>query len=479
MDLPLGKSAIVELPIDVADALVSNPAIADAILRTPRRIYVLGLAVGQTNAFFFDAQGQQILNLEIRVERDLAPVREMIAQLVPDGRIEVQALNDNIVLSGIVSSATEADRALQIASRYVETPEQVLSTISVTGGEQVLLKVRVVEMQRSIVKQLGVNLTGSIGFNEVRDIDGTLLGYQNQFDFGTATALATGGFTAGVEGVQNTVEGVTQSTLDVALAGLERVGLVRTLAEPNLTAITGETANFLAGGEFPVPSGRDNSGNIEVEYKPFGVGLSFTPLVLADGRISLFVSTEVSELTDQGSIEMTAQRFVDPDTGEVTVIPGLSLPGLKVRRAETTLELPSGGSMVMAGLIQDQTRQTIDGTPGAKDIPGLGALFRTRDLASEETELVVIVTPYLVSPVSQDELVSPSDGFRTGGDLAAVFFGRLNSVYAAPEAEVAGMSWNGPVGFILDEGDAMPGRAGSPAAASGAGGPSEIPSGGE
>jgi len=467
LNLSLHKAAIIELPIDVSDALISHPAVADAIIRSPRRIYVLGLTVGQTNAFFFDDQGRQILNLEIRVERDITVVQEMIDTLLPNARVTVRALNDNLVLSGMVSSATEAVQVRDIAVRFVESPDQVLSTVSISGGEQVLLKVRIVEMQRTIVKQLGINLSGTTNFGEFTPpirrglteiVNGVERNVVDQFgnqifdtispgSFGSTSTIGTnnafalaggalGGLAATV-GYDNLVEGVLQSSLSARLNALERVGLVRTLAEPNLTAISGESANFLAGGEFPVPAGRDSDGNVLVEYKAFGVGLSFTPVVLSSGRISLFVSTEVSELTDQGSLQ---------------VAEGLVLPGLKVRRAQTTLELPSGGSMVMAGLIQDSTRQSIDGTPGVSDIPGLGALFRTRDLQSQETELVVIVTPYLVSPTSQDDLATPSDGYQTPNDVESVFFGRLNSVYAAPGADVEGRGWRGPIGFILDEG---------------------------
>lgn len=476
LELGLGKSAIVELPIDVADALVSNPQVADAIIRTPRRIYVLGLTVGQTNAFFFNSAGAQILNLEIRVERDLAPVRDMIERLIPNGRITVQALNDSIVLSGIVSSAAEADRAAQIALRYVDAPEKVLNALSITGGEQVLLKVRVVEMQRTVVKQLGINLSGTGQFGEFGgppriDDNGsptnfagtTIFETENQFSL---AGRSLGGLFGGV-GYDNYVGDTLQGSIEATLNALERVGLVRTLAEPNLTAISGEAANFLAGGEFPVPVGRDSEGNIRIEYKPFGVGLSFTPVVLDDGRISLFISTEVSELTDQGAIELGAGHVVD-DNGNILTIPGLTLPGLKVRRAETTLELPSGGSMVMAGLIQDMAKQSIDGVPGAKDIPGLGAFFRARDVEGEETELVVIVTPYLVSPTAAGDLATPADGYVGANDLEALLLGRLNRVYAAPDAAVDDHGWRGPIGFILDEGDAMPGRAGQPYADAGA-----------
>lgn len=482
LNLSLGKAAIVELPIDAADVLMSSPGIADAIIRTPRRVYVLGLEIGQTNAFFFDDDGGQILNLEIRVERDVAPVQDMINELLPDSRITVQAMNDNIVLSGMADSAASAARARDIALRFVDGAEKVVSTLAVSGGEQVLLTVRVVEMQRTLVKQLGINLNGTTNFGEftppvrraltevvngvptpVTDQFGNViyetvqegsfassstLGTDNQFSLAGRTL---GGLAAGL-GYQNYVDGVLQSSLGATLNALERVGLVRTLAEPNLTAISGEAANFLAGGEFPVPSGRDSEGNVLIEYKPFGVGLSFTPVVLSEGRISLYVSTEVSELTDQGSVELSGSTYTDPDTGQIVQIPGLTLPGLKVRRAETTLELPSGGSMVMAGLIQDRTRQNIDGTPGLKDAPGIGALFRARDLESEETELVVVVTPYLVSPASADEFETPSDGYQTPGEFDSIFFGRLNRVYGAPGADVEGRFWRGPVGFILDEG---------------------------
>ncbi|MGD2132134.1 MAG: type II and III secretion system protein family protein [Maricaulaceae bacterium] len=475
LDLALGSSAIVELPIDVADALISNPAVADAVIRTPRRIFILGLEVGTTNAFFFNDDGEQILNLQISVQRDVSGIQDMVDRLLPDSRVTVEALGDNVHVRGTVPSAAAADQVIQIAVRAVDTPEQVLNSLSISGGEQVLLKVRIVEMQRTVVKQLGINLNGTTNFGEFTpdvtipylDENGNPVpgvvqvirdGYfDNTSTIGTNNEFALAGRSLGGLGVglgyQNLVGETVQSTIGATLSALERVGLVRTLAEPNLTAISGEAANFLAGGEFPVPAGRDASGNISIEYKPFGVGLSFTPVVLDDGRISLFVSTEVSELTDQGALELSSGTTVDPDTGEVINVPGLVLPGLKVRRAETTLELPSGGSMVMAGLIQDQTAQNVDGTPGAMNVPGLGALFRARDLESAETELVVIVTPYLVSATSEDALSTPSDGYQTANDWSGFLLGRLNRVYASPDFEGEGRGWRGPIGFILDEGE--------------------------
>ncbi len=220
---------------------------------------------------------------------------------------------------------------------------------------------------------------------------------------------------------------------------LERDGILRTLAEPNLTAISGESAKFLAGGEFPVPTSRDRDGNVQLEFKPFGVGLNFTPVVLSEGRISLKISTEVSELSSDGAFVL---QGVGGD--------GVTVPGLKVRRAETTLELPSGGSLVMAGLLSDTMRQNIDGVPGVKDVPVLGQLFRSRDYQKNETELVVIVTPYLVDPTSRKNLALPTDGFAPASDMDTILMGRLNATYGARGAEPGDKSLQGPVGFVVD-----------------------------
>lgn len=441
--LPLDKAAIIELPDDAHDVLVSNPEVADAVIRTPRRVYVIGMTVGQTNAFFFDADGEQILNLEIRVERDMGAVQEMIDRLLPDARVRAEALNDNIVLTGMVGSTAEADQAVRIARSFVETPENVIPMLAISGGEQVMLRVRIVEMQRNIARQLGVNINASLQFTDELTFD---IATNNEFSL---IGRSLGGLT-GTAGFANAGSGDVRSA-DGVLQALERVGLVRTLAEPNLTAISGEAAEFLAGGEFPVPVGLDNQGNIIIEYKPFGVGLSFTPMVLSDGRISLFVSTEVSELTSDGSLDL-AGGAIDTDGDGVldAAVPGLTLPALNVRRAETTMEMSSGASLVMAGLIQDTTRQNIDGAPGARNLPGVGALFRARDFESSETELVVIVTPYLVDAVHPDALQTPADGFASASEVETLFFGRLNRVYRAPGADTGDRRWRGPVGFILD-----------------------------
>jgi pilus assembly protein CpaC len=247
-------------------------------------------------------------------------------------------------------------------------------------------------------------------------------------------------FTFGNQQAGNAVEGT--------LKALERTGLVRTLAEPNLTAISGESAKFLAGGEFPVPVSRDRDGNVQIEFKPFGVGLGFTPVVLSEGRISLKISTEVSEITSENSFVSQGGSITD-DNGLTVTIPGITIPGLRVRRAETTVELPSGGSMVMAGLLQQTMKQNIDGIPGLKNLPILGALFQSRDFQMGETELVIIVTPFLVEPTSMDALSSPTDGFTPPSDAEAVLLSHMNATYGPRgQGQPKGVI-KGPIGFIV------------------------------
>jgi pilus assembly protein CpaC len=247
---------------------------------------------------------------------------------------------------------------------------------------------------------------------------------------------------------------VTENQVDATIEAFERVGLLRVLAEPNLTAISGEAAKFLAGGEFPVPVQADD-GQISVEFKPFGVGLAFTPIVLSGGRISLKLSTEVSELTSEGAFATGDSSFVDAN-GLRQIIRGITIPALQVRRAETTVEMPSGGAIVMAGLIQERTRQALEGIPGAKDLPVFGALFRSRDFVNAETELVIIVTPYLVQPTTPDRLKTPVDGFQLASEADTIFGGRLNAVYRPPTSAPANAGGQqtppklqGPFGHII------------------------------
>lgn len=417
----LNKSLIIRLPRGARDVLVSNPKKLDAVVRSANLTYLIGMEVGQTNVFFFDKTGREMLVLEVEIERDLAPLRRMINRLLPGADIKVEAINDNVVLSGSAKSSSEANRAAQLAAKFTggdSSEDNVLNLIQVSGREQVMLKVTIAEMQRDVLKQLGVDLSSSLG------IGNAVINLASVNPFSVA-GEALNGLSAQL---------VSGTKIDQTLQAMERVGVLRTLAEPTLTAITGESANFLAGGEFPVPTGTDDDGNISIEYKTFGVGLGFTPLVLSGGRISLKVSTEVSELSTDGAVS----------------IGNISIPSLKVRRVETTVELPSGGSLVMAGMIQESMKQTINGFPGIKDLPILGSLFRSRDFQNSETELVVIVTPYIIKSVGRNKLVQPDEGFVIASDVDTIFLGRLHKVYGVKGRRLPQGKYRGDVGFIIE-----------------------------
>jgi pilus assembly protein CpaC len=438
--LPLNKAAIVDLPQPAVDVLVTQPSVVDAVVRSPRRVYLLGLSIGQTNAFFFDSRGRQILNLEIRVERDMDALAGVIRRVMPDSRIEVDALNDNVILRGTVQTAAEAANAHSLAGRFVDDPDKVVNMIKIRDPEQVMLKVRIVEMQRQVLKRLGVSTSGTVQFNNLA--------------FNLATGgLGGGGLTSDVVNATVPISPTRNSIgqlalLDASLQAFESTGLVRTLAEPTLTAISGESAKFLAGGEFPVPVGQSR-GIISIEFKEFGIGLGFTPLVLSKGRINLNISTEVSEITTENSFFVPGVTTIDND-GNLITTAGLSIPGLTVRRANTTVELPSGGSLIMAGLLQEDMRSTIEGVPGMKDVPVLGQLFRSNDYQNNETELVIIVTPYLVEATHESNLLDPVKGMVIASDAETILMGKLLSTYGLAGAGVKEASLQGPMGFILD-----------------------------
>ena len=614
LSIPRGRSATVELPVDARDVMVSNPSVADVALSTPRRIYVLGTHSGQTDATFVDGTGRQILRLDIRVDQDSSALQQTLSRLLPDSSIKVEAANDSLVLSGEAVSAAEADKAMRLAAAYASDPRQVINMIAVSGSEQVMLQVKIVEVNRTVIKQLGFNLgaiTGQLGmpqysfFNSpTYGVNGAYLGgaaggyavnttsqpvsgyaglasipglsqaagllsgasavgipiaavgqfistfltgsgaqslttaqssYLQNYVAGSLSSFSTqitpntlvnGVSTAGspftatasLEGItssnitqyenaflnggtvngaalnndqrlflqafnsniaqsynptaQNSLQAAQQSLFrdrsnpanyvqtntagstglnqaNALVQAFERVGLVRTLAEPTLTAISGESARFLAGGEFPVPVGQDNNGRVTVEFKQFGVGLGFTPVVLSHGRISLKISTEVSELTNIGAFTLSNSN------GTNTSAPSLSIPGLNVRKAETVVELPSGGAMAIAGLMRSQTQETLDSLPGLGQLPVVGALLRSRDFQQNESELVVIVTPYLVKPVRPDQLSTPADGLQIADDLQTNLLGRINAGFnkkpAAPAtAATPSQSYQGPFGYVVD-----------------------------
>lgn len=458
LNLGKGRSAVVDLPVDASDVFVSNPKVADAILRTPRRIFVLGVDAGQSDALFFDRMGRQILNLSIRVNAPTDELSDAVHRLFPDSRVEAQSLNGHIILSGLARDDGEADQIVRLAQTFVDKPEDVLNLMSIAGKDQVTLKVRIVEVNRSVIKQLGMNNTITYNFGTRSYSWGQSASYGANGSYqGTANACfgQTGAATVNGTTTSTTSNTTGNQTVDQTLTNtgskifgtnasnclqaFERVGLARTLAEPNLTAVSGEAAKFLAGGEFPVPASQDSQGRVTVEFKPFGVGLGFTPVVLSGGRISLKLSTEVSDLTNVGALQ----------TGT-----GLNIPGLTVRRAETTVELQSGSSLMIAGLLQSNYKQTIDSLPGLTTLPVLGALFRSRDFLNDETEMVVIVTPYLTSPTSPDRLQTPADNLQPPNDATSVFMGQINKVIAdrggggATSAPAA--PYQAPIGYVIE-----------------------------
>jgi pilus assembly protein CpaC len=441
--LALNKAAIVQLDTDARDVLVSNPAIVDAVVRTPRRVFLLGQKTGQANAFFFDGAGHQILTIDIHVERDVTDLQSMIRVDIPGSTIKVTALNDNVVLTGSVANALDSNRAQDLASRFVDNdPKRVLNMLKILAGEQVLLKVRVAEVERDVSKQFGINLQAAASAAGVPIIAATA----NPYGL-IGTALAEGsGLQLGSVGANPLAP--SPNNLQGVLNALEQVGLVHTLAEPNMIAVSGETAKFLAGGEFPVPVSRDQYGNVVVDFKQFGVGLSFTPVVLSPNRISLQISTEVSELTNEGAFLQQAAATTS-STGTNVTSAGLAIPALSVRRAETTIELPSGGSFAIAGLMQHVTKQDLDQFPGLGDMPVLGALFRSRDFQNNETELVVIVSAYLVNPTTEAKLSAPTDGFAPATDAETIALGRLNAI-TSPDPHGLKSAGDGKVGFIVE-----------------------------
>ncbi|MGO3928554.1 type II and III secretion system protein family protein [Rhodopseudomonas pseudopalustris] len=422
--LGIGKSVVIDLPRDIKDVLVADPKIANAVVRSAQRAYIIGAAVGQTNIVFFDSTGQQIAAYDIAVTRDLNGIRTALRQSIPNADIQVEGLGDGVMLMGSVSTPIEAQQAADLAARLAGDASKVVNNIAVRGRDQVMLKITVAEVQRDIVKQLGVDLTASMNYGtSVVKFSNT-----NPFTQSGGPLVANNALTTSFG---------SGPSVSATLRAMESAGVVRTLAEPNLTAISGEPASFLAGGEFPVPSGVTCTNSLctpSVTFKKFGVLLNFTPVVLTEGRISLKVSTEVSEVSSDNSI----------------VIGGLSVPSIKTRRIESTVEIPSGGSLAMAGLIQEQTKQAINGLPGMTQLPILGTLFRSRDYINRQTELMVMVTPYVVRAVAQKDLSRPDDGFADASDPQSDLLGNINRIYGVPGRTGPAQTYRGRFGFITD-----------------------------
>jgi pilus assembly protein CpaC len=436
--LGIGKSIVIDLPRDIKDVLVADPKIANAVIRSSQRAYIIGAAVGQTNIVFFDSAGQQIAAYDIAVKRDLNGVRAALKQTLPYADIQVEGLGEGVILTGSVSSPLEAQQAGDLAARLAGGADKLVNSIAVRGRDQVMLKVTVAEVARSIIKQMGIDLTANMNYGTA------IVNFNNTNPFTALGRPLVAGNATGIGLGSTTVGGITVPSVTATIRAMENAGVIRTLAEPNLTAISGEAATFIAGGEFPIPAGYScdpvtHVCTTQISYKKFGISLNFTPVVMTEGRISLRVMTEVSELSNDNSFTVTQA------TGNA-----LTIPSIKTRRAETTLEIPSGGSMAMAGLIQDQTKQAINGLPGLSQLPVLGTLFRSRDYVNNQTELMVLVTPYVVRAVAQKDLSRPDDGFASASDPQADLLGSINRIYGVPGRVEPARNYRGTYGFITD-----------------------------
>lgn len=432
LSLGIGKSVIIDLPRDVKDVLVADPKIANAVIRSPQRAYIIGAGIGQTNVVFFDADGQQIAAYDIAIKRDLNGVRAALKQLLPAASIQAEGVGEGVMLTGSVATPIEAQQAADVVGRLVGGADKVVNSIVVRSRDQVMLKVSVAEVQRTIIKQLGIDLSANMNYGTA------VVNFNNANPF-----TATGQPLTGNSLVASAVNRAGIPTVTATLRAMESAGVVRTLAEPNLTAISGESATFIVGGEFPFPTGvtcqTNPAGAVgqcapSIAFKKFGISLNFTPVVLTEGKISLRVMTEVSEVSTDNSINIS----------------GVQVPSVKTRRAETTLEIPSGGSLAMAGLIQEETKQAVNGMPGVDQIPVLGQLFRSQDYNNNQTELMVIVTPYVVRAVSQKELSRPDDGFAPSSDSQSALFAQINRIYGVPARVEPIGNYQANFGFIID-----------------------------
>jgi len=434
LSLGVGKSIVIDLPRDIKDVLVADPKIANAVVRSAQRAYIIGAAVGQTNIVFFDAAGQQIAAYDIAVKRDLNGVRAALRQIVPNSDIQIDGIGDGVVLSGSAATPIEAQQAADLAGRLVGAPDKVVNSIVVRGRDQVMLKVTLAEVRRDIIKQLGIDLNANLNY-------GTAV-----VNFANANPFTAFGHS--LTGNTLTTSFGSPPSVQATLRAMESAGVIRTLAEPNVTAVSGESATFIAGGEFPIPAGYscDPTTHVcttQITFKRFGISLNFTPVVLTEGRISLRVMSEVSELSNDNSL--TLNQAVTAST-----VNSVTIPSIRTRRAETTLEIPSGGAMAMAGLIADQTKQAINGFPGLMQLPILGTLFRSRDYVNSQTELMILVTPYVVRSVAQKDLSRPDDGFAAPPDPQAELLGNINRIYGVPGRVDPARNYRGTYGFITD-----------------------------
>ena len=468
IDLTIGRSLIIDLPRDAKEVFVAKPSVANAVVRSTRKVFVIGMENGATSIFVMDAEGRQIVALDVTVARDLniGLMRQTLTQSIPGGRFEPRVVGDSIVLSGSVNSASEAIQAVDIAKAFVgisgtTTPAggaagmmgaaapsvgAVINNLTVRERDQVILRVTVIEVARTVLKQFGINTTGNWGaLNPLNKLSTDAAkdpgNIANNFLTNSLPFPITGGSTPAGNQFQASLQAGGFS-LQATLKAFEQAGVSRILAEPTLTAVSGEAAKFLAGGEIPVPSsaacGSASICTPGIAFKPYGVSLTFTPVVLSENRISIRVGTDVTEIDTQTSFNYAV--------GSQTV----AVPGTRVRKSETTVELPSGGVMMTAGLIQQVSRQAISGLPGLLNIPILGTLFRSRDYQRQETELMILVTPLIAKPMQPEQVSRPDDGFVGATDPQAILLGRLNRIYGVAGGRAPAAGYRGRVGFIND-----------------------------
>lgn len=433
LNVPMNRAVVVESEVPFAELSIANPSIADISSLSDRTIYVLGKTPGTTTLTILDGNGQLITNVDVRVAPDLSEFKERLRQILPDEKIEVRTANDGIVLSGTVSSTIRMQRALDLATRYA--PERVSNLMTVGGVQQVMLKVRFAEMQRSVSKSLQASLAtgGSV-------LDGDL-----GLELGTGNAAPLAGvdsvadkLAAGAGSQGAIMFGFNAGGLEVGilLEALEAKGVVRTLAEPNLTSLSGQEATFLAGGEYPVPVSQED-GAITVEFKPFGVELNFIPRVLDGDLINLELEAAVSSIDPSSGIDIGAIR----------------IDGFTRRETTTTVELRDGESFAIAGLLQDDFRDLNSQVPWLGDIPILGALFRSAEYQREQSELVIIITPHLVTPTRGEALALPTDRVRPPSEKDLFLFGRVaddSRGLRGAAGEVAKQDFSGSYGYVMD-----------------------------
>ena len=460
ISLSVGRGKLITLPAAIEDVFIAEDSIADVQVRSPRQVYVFGKAGGQTSFYATSSSGKVVYSAEISVNAEISSVDQMLSLAMPDSKIAVSTRNNFVLLTGTIADPRDAEEAENLVQAYVGEDVKVVSRLQTATPLQVNLKVRFSEVSRTLAKEINGNVL-------TRDTtNGFLFGVNRGRNFGSITDFntsnlpqldasnlfglpagslslpfdpTTGQFiTGGTAFNFNSTPGLSTVQAAGKLFGLdiataldvsERVGLATSLASPNLTTISGETATFLAGGRFPIPVS-SGLGEISVTYQEYGVSLSYTPTVLANGRISVRVSSRVSELSSEGSV----------------VLNGFSIPGINTREAETTVELGSGESFMIAGLMRNNYNSAIDKTPGLADVPVLGNLFKSDGYRKNETELMIVVTPYLVKPVSDDKIVLPTDGFKQANDFERVIMNRHSSTGDAdrPKPTVAPPVASGP-----------------------------------